>query len=118
MTVAEMVAEASRLSTKIDEGVRTLASAAREVAEAEHAYRLAKAQAWIVIAEGTAKEREAQVDAATADERRVRDLAEASRLAALEALRSRRAQLSMLQSLAAAHRAEAEHARYGPEVAA
>jgi hypothetical protein len=115
VTFGELVVEARRLSDKIDEGVRALTSSARDSAEAEHTYRLARARAWTVIA-GTAQERLDGVNAATADERRTRDLAEAGRQAALEALRSRRQQLSAVQSIAAAWRAEAEHAKYGPEV--
>ncbi len=113
MTLVELAAEARRLSNKIDEGVRALNLSAQESASAERDYRLAKARAWTVHTEGTAKEREARVDASTADERFVRDLAEAGRQAALEALRSRRQQLSAVQSLAAAFRAEAENGTYG-----
>ena len=116
MTIGELIAEATRLSNKIDEGVRHLSRAAGSAADAERAYRLEKAKAWLTIPSGTVPERQAQVDAAVADERHARDIAEGERLAALEALRSRRAQLSALQSIAAAYRAEAEHSRYGVEV--
>ena len=116
MTLAELIAEASRLSGKIDEGVRHLSRSAGAAADAERVYRLRKAKAWLTIPNGTVPERQAQVDAAVADERHARDIAEGERLAALEALRSRRGQLSALQSIAAAYRAEAEHSRYGPEV--
>ena len=118
MTLAELIAEATRLSHKIDEGVRHLSRAAGNAADAERVYRLEKAKAWLTVEAGTVPERQAQVDAAVADERHARDIAEGNRLAALEALRSRRAQLSALQSIAAAYRAEAEHAKYGPEVTA
>ena len=115
MILAEMVDEARRLSAKIDAGVQALTVAASKAAHAEHEYRLEKARQWMTVREGTVPERQAQVDGACADLRLVRDLAEAERMAALEALRSRRAQLSALQSLAAAHRAEAEHGRYGTQ---
>jgi len=115
MTLAELIAEANRLSSKIDEGVRHLARAAQSAADAEFVYRRSKARAWTDFTSGTVPERQAAVDGATADDRFHRDLAEGERLAALEALRSRRAQLSALQSIAAAYRAEAEHGRYGPE---
>lgn len=49
-----------------------------------------------------------------ADARRVRDLAEGMRQAGLEAVRSRRAQISALQSLLSADRSEMEIARTGP----
>lgn len=115
MTLAELIAEANRLSSKIDAGVRALSEAAKKAATAEMDYRQAKAVAWVTAEAGTVPERQAHVDAAVSDKRFVRDLAEGERVTALEALRSRRAQLSALQSIAAAYRAEAEHARYGPE---
>lgn len=113
MNLAEMIQEADRLSKKIDEGVRELSNAASEQAEAEHIYRLEKARAWIEISDGTAGERAARVDGVTAGFRRDRDLAEARRQTAVEALRSRRAQLSMLQTAATSLRAELDHSTYG-----
>ena len=115
MTIGELVREANRLSAKIDAGVQALNAAAARAAHAEHDYRLHKAKAWMTCREGTVPERQAQVDGECADLRLARDLAEGERVAALEALRSRRSQLSAVQSIAAAYRAEAEHARYGPE---
>lgn len=116
-SLGSLIAEAQRLSGLIDNGVKALTEAARNLAEAEHAYRLARAEAWHHT-EGTAKQREDEVNALTAAERRVRDLAEAGRMSALEALRSRRQQLSALQSIANAVRSEADLANYGPEIAA
>ena len=112
--LSDLVAEAKRLSTLIDKGVDALRTAAKDAATAEHTYRHARAKAW-ARTEGTAKEREDQVNALTADERLGRDLAEATRMAALEALRSRRTQLSSCQTLANADRAELEQAFYGPD---
>jgi hypothetical protein len=116
MTLGELVAEAGRLSGKIDAGVQHLAAAAKKAAQAEMDYRQAKSVAWLQAREGTVPERQAHVDAAVSDKRFARDLADGERVAALEALRSRRAQLSALQSISAAWRAEAEHAKFGPEV--
>jgi len=118
MTLAELVAEANRLSRKIDAGVKALSQAARKAAEAEMDYRQAKSVAWVQQDAGTVPERQAHVDAKVSQQRFARDLAEGERLTALEALRSRRAQLSALQSVAAAWRAEAENGRYGIEVSA
>ena len=106
--------EVHRLSTLIDEGIKALTGFAREVAEAEHDYRKAKAIAWQTAPPGTVPMREAWVDAETAEQRRRLDLAEGSRSAALEAVRSRRQQLSAVQSLLAAHKAEADFARTAP----
>jgi hypothetical protein len=109
--LTELVAEARRLSGLIDAGVRALRESSAALAEAEHAYRRSKAEAWVVCRGDLAKEREAHVDSACADLRRDRDLREGERQAALEALRSRRVQLSALQSILAATRSEMELAR-------
>lgn len=115
-TTADLIAEANRLGEKIDRGVQELAKSARAAAEAEHAYRKAKGQAWVSVNEGTVPERQAWVDESTADLRRERDIAEGLRVSALEALRSRRAQLSALQTVATSVRSEMDMARYSPEV--
>ena len=117
-SIAELIAEATRLSDKIDQGDIALSRAARKAAEAEMDYRQAKSVAWVQQDAGTVPERQAHVDAKVSQQRFARDLAEGERVAALEALRSRRAQLSALQSVAAAWRAEAENSRYGIEVSA
>jgi hypothetical protein len=104
----------SRLSRLLDRGLDALRDSARDYADAEQEYRKAKAQAWVSVPEGTVPERQAKVDAATAGLRHARDLADGMRQAALEAVRSRRAQISALQSLLNAHRAEAEFARTAP----
>lgn len=116
MTLAELIREANRLSDKIDEGVRAMTGAGQRYAEAEHVYRIAKAKAWAKAPAGTVPEREAWVNAETADERRDRDLSESMRTAAWEALRARRAQLSALQSIMSAFKSEADLAKYGPAV--
>ena len=91
---------------------------AEELAEAEHDYRLAVAQAFVSAPDGTVPEKEAWVNGRCAAARRRRDLADGLRQAALEAVRSRRTQVSALQSLLAAERVEAEFARTGPEMVA
>lgn len=112
--------EMMRLSRLIGEGINEMRNQAQAYAEAEHVYRLAKSKAWMEAPREmdgrkvTAGEREAWVDAKTADERKVRDIADGLRQTALEAVRSRRTQLSALQSYLAAERAEAEFARTGP----
>lgn len=117
-SVAEMYAEAQRLSTLIDEGVEALGRIATAYANAEAAYRKGKAAAWLRAPEGMlAKEKEAWVDAETAQLRAERDVAEAMKQGGLEALRSRRGQLSAIQTFANAHREEAAFARTGPVAA-
>lgn len=121
-TVAEMYEEAMRLSALIDEGIAALGRVAREYAEAEAAYRRAKSEAWVECpsdeagakpAVWTAARREAWVNSETATMRERRDIAEGMKQAGLEAVRSRRAQLSAVQTFANAHREEAALARTG-----
>lgn len=111
MSLETLTAEAWRLSQLLDKGVTALRDAAVAYAEAEHAYRERRALAYLETESGTVAEREAHVYALVGDWRRARDLADGQRLAALEAVRSRRAQLSAIQSILAAHRSEADLAR-------
>ena len=114
MDLAEMTAEVRRLSRQLDNGLDVLRETAESLAQAEAAYRKAKALAWVKFTEGTAGYREAQVDADTAELRYKRDVADGVRKAAIESVRSRRTQISALQSLLAAHKAEAEFSRTAP----
>ena len=120
-TLEEARTEMLRLSRLIDAGIEMSRTQAVELADAENTYRKAKAYAWVQCPkdepggrEWTAARREAWVDAEVADRRRGRDLAEAMRDAAREAVRARQAQLSAWQTLVRAHQAEAEFARTGP----
>jgi hypothetical protein len=111
MDLQEMVLESERLSRLIDSGIATLVDASVEMAHAEHGLRRAVAIAWESAPKGTVPQREAWVESETADQQLRFSLAESKRYNALEAVRSRRAQLSALQSIMAAHRAEAELVR-------
>ncbi len=108
MTLTEMIHESERLSRLIDAGIESLVTASKDMAHAEHALRRATAVAWAKAPSGTVPFKEAWVESEAADEKLVFDLAETQRYNALEAVRSRRAQLSALQSIMAAYRAEAE----------
>jgi hypothetical protein len=109
--LATLTAEAMRLSGLLDKGIIALRDAGVAFAESEHRYRAASAMAYLETESGTVAEREAHVYALVGEHRRDRDLADGQRVAALEAVRSRRAQLSAVQSILAAHRAESELAR-------
>jgi hypothetical protein len=111
MDLEALTAEAWRLSQLLDKGIMALRDAAVAYAEAEHEYRSQNAMAYLETESGTVAEREAHVYALVGDHRRTRDLADGQKLAALEAVRSRRAQLSAVQSILSAYRAEAELAR-------
>lgn len=117
MNLHELTSEMLRLSTILDKGIAALSKAGRDVATAENVYRQAVSEAWVKAPEGTVPQREAWVNGQTAEKRLERDLADAERQAALEAVRSRRTQLSALQTVANAVRAEAEIGRYSPEAA-
>lgn len=128
VTTAEMFREALRFSGLIDRGIAELRTQSVAVADAEQNYRKAKAEAWVKCPidahdvprgerEWTAARREAWVDAETAELRRKRDIADAMRSAALEAVRARRTQLSAIQTFANAEREEAAFARTGPVAA-
>lgn len=112
MTLEELSDEMIRLSSLLDQAQAELLTKVREAAETEHEYRLAKSSAYL-SASGTVAEREAHVDQSCASKRRDRDIAEGLKVAALEQIRSARAQLSACQTLSAAHKAEAELARTG-----
>ncbi len=112
----DLVSEVRRLSNLLDKALTVLREAGRDHAEAEHAYRLARGQAWAEALPNKmiAAERDARVDWLTADKRLTRDIAASLEKSALEAVRARRQQLSALQSLMAGHREEAAFARTGP----
>ena len=116
LILSEAVSEVRRLSKLLDAGLDVLRDSSEKVAEAERDYRKARGEAWVFQSQGTAAYREAQVDAKTADLRYARDLAEGVRRSALESVRSRGTQISMMQSLLSAHRAEASFVRTGPDV--
>lgn len=111
----DLTTEMLRLSKLLDDALAYLRRSSEEYAEAEAIYRVAKAKAWIETPTGTVAEREARINGATAGLRQKRDLADGMRQAALEAVRSRRAQLSALQTIANANREEAVLARTGPQ---
>ena len=116
MTLDEMSVEFARLSGLLTEGLAAMRHLAEELADAENEYRKQRSLAWPQTS-GTAKEREDAVNAMSADARKRRDLAEYMRVAAIESVRSRRTQISALQTLLNAHQAEAQFARTGPAAA-
>lgn len=128
-TLVAAQTEMLRLSRLIDAGVEASKQHAIQLADAENAYRKAKAEAWVRCPidaadvprgerEWTAARREAWVNADTADLRQQRDLEVAMKDAAREAVRARQTQLSSWQTLVKAHQAEAEFARTTPGWAA
>lgn len=94
----------------------TLHDAAREAALTDREWRMARARAYVQT-NGTVAERDAEVETQTGELRYAAKLREDLRVTALENVRSRRAILSALQSLAAMVRAEAEFYRTAPHEA-
>ena len=96
-----------RLCLRLETAQGQLRSAGLFYAKKESAYRKAKAFAYLDSA-GTVEARKALVDKACGEERQTAYLARAAKEAALENVRSIRAQLSALQSIAASVRSEME----------
>jgi hypothetical protein len=106
-TPRHLVDEMLRLSRLLDVAQEELKKASRDWARLENEYRKAKANAYLASS-GTVDARKAAVDKATDQERHDAHLADALRVAALENVRNRRAQLSALQSIANAVKSEVE----------
>lgn len=117
MNPVEMAQEGRRLSGLLDAALASVKERVQAAAEAERQYRKAKARCWIEAPDGTAGAKEAWVNGQTADLRYTRDLAVGMERNARDAIRAYQAQISLLQSVANAYRAEAEFARTGPEAA-
>lgn len=118
--------EFARLSRALDGALALVKEQTHALAHAEEAYRKRKSQAWVECPtddpgvkagerEWTAARREAWVNAKTAELRRDRDIAEGMVRAGLEAVKSRRTQISALQSLLGAHREELAFERTVPQ---
>lgn len=110
----QIEAEAIDTSRALTLAIGELRDASVRHARADDAYRCAHAKA-LLEAEGTVDSRKAQADLATSGERLEARISEGLKIAALEAVRSLRTQLSAWQSLMSAHRAEAEFVRTAPE---
>lgn len=122
-TTGELVVELQRLSRALDAANDYLRIAATDYARAEDAYRMAKARHQL-DARGALEEQgrkgitvddcRAHVDLLTSRERVEAHLTEGLLNAARESVRSRIAQMSALQSVAAAIRGELELSRRAP----
>jgi hypothetical protein len=97
--------EARRLRDLLENGLQVFREQSIQVAVCERDYRKAKAHAWARRAgQGLAAERQAMVDADTADDRFVRDLADAQARSARMAVQVRLSELDFLRSEFAALR--------------
>lgn len=106
------------LSDTLTTAQQELKEAAIEWAKSENAYRQAKAIAYLTIKsspeqhKATVATLEAMVDKTCADERQKAYIARAMKEAMLENVRSVRAQINALQSIAASVRSEMELSRF------
>lgn len=111
-TVAEMNAQLVRLSQRLDAAHEELVRLVNDEAKTEHEYRKARANSYLSTS-GTVGEREAHTDKTVADERYRAHLAAGLAKSQLEAVRSIRAQMSALQTMASATREEMKMAGVG-----
>ena len=88
--------------------------AAREYAAKENDYRMARAKAFLAIESGTVDYRKAVVDQVTERERLAAHISEGILDSTRERVRSLRAVLSALQTIAGVHKVEADFDRTGP----
>lgn len=92
-----------------------LTKLSREYAVKENAYRMARAKAMLKAEPGTVDAKKAQVDIVTETDRLDAHIAEGILDSSRERVRSLRAVLSALQTIAGSHKAEAEFYRTGPQ---
>lgn len=114
----DLAQRADDLLGRMDDALADLRRYSFEAAEAERLYRVARREAWAGAPEwerGNAEERSDWVKAETAAEREERDAADYLRQSSLETVRSLRQNLSVLQTIANAERAEAEFVKGGGE---
>lgn len=117
MNAQEMATEGRRLSNLLDAALSAMRERVVTLAECERAYRKLKARKWLEAPDGTAGAKEAWVNAETADLRYERDIASGMERNSRDAIRSYQVQISLLQSVANAYKAEADFARTGPSAA-
>lgn len=101
------------LSDELTEALEELRTAGKAEAQADNKMRIAKAKAFLLAQGKNKEEREARADSSWQAERLAAKLAEAEKESCLEKVRSLRAQMSALQALVYANRAEGEAVRYG-----
>lgn len=105
ITLGELAALIVDTIGEMEADIAVLEERSVAAATADRGYRQNRATAYLATS-GTVGERESSVEQLTADLRHAAKLAEDLKVAALEAVRCRRAKLSALQTLANAMRAE------------
>lgn len=113
VTLVEIEQEIMRFSRLLDAGLAKLRDTAKEYAAADVAYKRKYSESFLK-ADGAGIQREQVAASESLAEREAVKHLEGLNVAALEAVRSRRTQISALMTLLAAHKAEAEFSRVGP----
>lgn len=115
-TPRDVMNELLRMSSLLDDALEQADAAVREYSEADDHYRVSHARSFIKAKDGGATDQlaKAMADLATEGVRARARLSEGMAKNRLEAVRSRRAQLSAIQTGGNALRAELDMARYGP----
>lgn len=113
-SISNLTEDLQSTSRELLEECDNLSTAAREFAVKENAYRLAKANAMLKAEGKTVDLKKAETDLITEKERLASHIAEGILDATRERVRSLRAVLSALQTIAGSHKAEAEFSRTGP----
>jgi len=114
-TAQDIWRELIRLSTEIDKALDEVRARCVEAASLDVEHKQAAATAYLSADGSTVREREAQATLAVGHLALRAKVAAALEKSATEALRSRRQQISAIQSMLAAQRAEAEFSRTGPQ---
>ncbi len=113
MNAADLNVQLLEAADRLRASLADLEQRSKDYAQAERAYRMQKATAYLATT-GTVGEREAYIEKAINDWRYERDLADGLKLSALEAVRGNRGVLSAVQTLANLYREEASFDRTGP----
>ena len=116
MTYEDMAANIYSAAEELEIAQVALERAVKDYAETERLYKMGRSTAYVATS-GTVAEREAVVDQSISTLRYEAHLKEGLKVAALEAVRNRRAILSALQTLANLSKSEADFARTGPSYA-
>lgn len=114
MTITELHEELWNRIQQLDQALAFLRKVSGEWSEADTAYRKKKAEVFLT-SKGTDGQRKMRAEAECAELMEDAHTKDGLKQAALEAVRSRRSQISAIQSLVGGYRAEAEFARTGPD---
>lgn len=114
LTSSELHAEMQRIVAQLDQAHSELVRYTRMAANSDSQYKIEWSKAFLRSPAKTEKMRAAEADLETAEQRRQRHLDEGMKVSALEAVRSKRGQLSALQTISNAMREEAALGRTAP----